>query len=130
MERVNKNEVVGDKVRFFALQLIEDENYDLENEFTPQEIAGAVTEIALALVAPGVNKDLVVVPTPVDVRTLNLQWRAKSGKESYISCSDNHATGVGRSVIPIFSDPFHITEDEVRYIIEMMNEAWYLMNNA
>ena len=130
-ERVNKNVVVGDKVRTMARQALDEENYDIDNgEVTKDEIAAAVANLAMALVGRGVNKDLVVKQVPVSLFALGYSWKAQSGHpNSWVSCSDDNRTGVGRQVCPFFADPFQIDIDEVTMLLECMSEAWYLMKN-
>lgn len=127
MEKINKNAIVGDKVRSLAKQILEGGNYDLQEEFTNEEIAEAVTSLSMALVGRGVNRELVLVPTPVSLFALGVDWKAQSGHHSWVSCSDENGTGISRSVTLIFSDPLAIDDYEVESLIDMMNEAWFLM---
>jgi len=132
MEKINKNAVVGDKVRSYALRALDEEAYDIDNgDCTHAEIAEAVVSVAMALVGRGLNRDLVVAPTSVSVVALGYNWKAKSGRtQSWVSCSGTGSTGIGRSVCPIISDPLDIDYDEVKTLVEMMNEAWFLMLDA
>ena len=131
MEKINKNAIVGDKVRSYALQALDDEIYDIDNgDFTRDEIAEAVVSVAMALVGRGLNRDLVMVPTPVSVVALTYDWKARSGNpRSWVSCSGIDSTGISRSECPIFSNPLDIGYDEVKMLVDMMNEAWFLMTN-
>lgn len=132
MEKINKNAVVGDKVRSYALRALDEEAYDIDNgECTRAEIAEAVVSVAMALVGRGLNRDLVIVPTPVSVVALGYDWKGRSGNpRSWLSCSGAGSTGVSRSECPIFSNPLEIDYDEVKMLVEMMNEAWFLMIDA
>jgi hypothetical protein len=131
MEKINKNAIVGDKVRSYALQALDDEIYDIDNgDFTRDEIAEAVVSVAMALVGRGLNRDLVMVPTPVSLVALCYDWKARSGNpRSWVSCSGTGSTGVSRCECPIFSNTLDICYDEVKMLVDMMNEAWFLMTN-
>lgn len=129
MVRINKNAVVGDVVRAYAMEALDEEIYDIDNgDFTHEEIAGAVANLAMALFERTPEGDLTVAARPISLFALGYSWKAQSGHpNSWVSCSDKEGTGIGRSVCPIFAAASQIDVDEVIMLIEMMNEAWYLM---
>ena len=129
MEQVNKNEIVGKRVYDIALEELSDHLLlDLSDDFSNEEIAKAASNLAMSLVGRGVNRDLVLQQVPVSLFALGVSWKAFNGDpRSWVSASDDNGTGIGRCEVPIISNPYEITDGEVEYLIEMMNEAWYLM---
>ena len=129
MVKINKHAVVGDTVRAFAMEVLDEEIYDIDNgDFTHEEIANAAANLAMALFERTPDGDLAVAKKPVSLFALGCSWKAQSGHpNSWVSCSDEEGTGIGRSACPIFAAASQIDCDEVVMLIEMMNEAWYLM---
>lgn len=128
MVRINKNAVVGDAVRAYAMEALDEKIYDIDNgDFTHEEIANAVANLAMALFERTPDGGLAVAKKPVSLFALGYSWKAQSGHDSWVTSSDKEGTGIGRSVCPIFAAASQIDCDEVVMLIEMMNEAWYLM---
>ena len=117
----NDTTMQNDKVYQFALQHAQNECLDMQDEFSNEQIA----EMTQQLVAK-----LYRVKTPMPV-TVTLEYgkytiKARSARQgSFISVSDSDTTGVARSLAQITLATRPITEDEVKDIISMINEAWY-----
>lgn len=128
MEKINKNAIVGDKVRSYAMKILKNEIFDIKDEYPIEEVAGAAVSLAMALVGRGVNRELVHVPTPVSVFSLGLTWEAQSNSGgSWVRCSDEDASGIERCPLIFFEDPFKIDEEDVGLLLNVMNEAWFTM---
>ena len=108
-----------------ALEHAQNECLDMQDEFSNEQIEEMTQQL--------VNQ-LYRVKTTMQV-TVSLQYgkyaiKARSARQgSFISVSDSETTGVARSLAPIVVPTRPITEDEVKDIISMINEAWYHVNN-
>lgn len=115
----------NEKIYQLALEHAQNECLDMQDEFTNEQIAEMTQQL--------VDK-LYRVKTTMQV-TVSLEYgkysiKARSARQnSFISVSDSDATGVAHSLAPIVVPTRPITEDEVKDIISMINEAWYHVNN-
>ena len=113
-----------------ALAVIEDENYDIvvDGGFTPEDFATAATNIFRNLLTP-VGQTWELKHFAISVYTMGLNWKIRNDIPSFVSCSDDNGTGVSRSEHYILSRCYDVYEDDVKTLLDMMNEAWYLMTN-
>ena len=117
-----------DHVYDCALDVIENENYDIVNEggFLDTDFANAAANIFRSML----TKDLAIRREPYSVFTMGYNWKFQNSKPCYISCSNDDSTGVSRSEACIFRRVLGLDEDDVKELLDMMNEAWFLMQNA
>lgn len=117
-----------------AMSAIADENYDIidtDGGFIDTDFANAATEIFRNLLVKGRNGGWVFKKEPLDIYAMGFQWRIKNNMPGFVSCSDDNRTGVSRTESSIFLRIYGIDEDDVKALLDMMNEAWFLMaNNA
>ncbi len=113
-----------------AMSVIADENYDIINEggFLDSDFAQAATNIYRNLLQHG-KLSWVFRETPLSIYTMGLNWKIKNNMPGFVSCSDDNRTGVSRSESSIFLRIYCIEDDDVKELLDMMNEAWYLMTN-
>lgn len=104
-------------VRDIALELCENENYDLFDEFSWEQVADFAAEVY----------DILRKGAYEIVRELgDYKVKIHNGRNSFVSVSNDDATGVSRSEFYIW----HVDRDLesiVEDIIAMTNEAWYFM---
>ena len=129
MERTKS--ALGDHIYECALQAIENENYDIIDEgFLASDLAEAVRSIFKALMKKGRTGGWVFKTEPISIYALGLSWKISNSRPCFVSCSDDNATGVSRSEACIFGRLYGCDEDDAKELLDMMNEAWYLMKNA
>lgn len=111
-----------------AMSVIADENYDIINEggFLDSDFAQAATNIYRNLLKRG-RTAWVFKQEPLSIYTMGLNWKIRNNMPGFVSCSDDNRTGVSRTESSIFLRIYGIEDDDVKELLDMMNEAWYLM---
>lgn len=110
-------------------EFIADDNFDMLDEFTEEEVADAVFTIAAKLMV----SDVVEHPITSCGGLWNYQIKVKNHHKGFVSVSDDvlGITGVSRTEYK----PFYFSEDEDGYfsgltnLAQMINEAWYKCNS-
>ena len=113
-----------------AMSVIADENYDIINEggFLDSDFAQAATNIYKNYIMRGVAGGWVLKRESLSIYAMGLQWRINNCP-GFISCSNDDGTGVSRTESCVFARVYGIDNDDVKEVLDMMNEAWYLMTN-
>lgn len=108
---------------------VEAASMDMTEEFTPEEIAGCVIDIATKL---GTREGRVVDYTLIkfsDRGNKDYQIRVNNKHQGFVSVSDDCGTGVSNTLYyPYFSDDDGCFSGLVS-LMEMINEAWYSLHN-
>ena len=111
------------------IEEIRDINPDMLDEFTEDEIADCVLEVATKL---GTRKGRVVEHLLVkfsDRGNKDYRIKVNNSNGGFVSVSDDCNTGVSRTLYY----PFYVEKGEalcgLASLVEMINEAWYLCNN-
>ena len=114
-----------------AMSVIADENYDIinEGEFLDSDFANAATEILRNLLVKGRTGGWIFKREPLSIYALGLQWKIRNQAPAFVSCSSDERTGVSRSESCILGRIYGIDDDDVKELLDMMNEAWYLATN-
>lgn len=114
-----------------AMSVIADENYDIinEGEFLDSDFANAATEIFRNLLVKGRTGGWIFKREPLSIYALGLQWKIRNLAPAFVSCSSDERTGVSRSESFILGRIYGIDDDDVKELLDMMNEAWYLATN-
>lgn len=106
------------RVYKMAIDELNNNAYDMQEEFSNEEIAETVKEIVTRLnEADGDDVEVELNGSQIKVRNAQ-HW-------SFISFSTGEYTGLSESVSELTDLSEPIDEYEVRKIIEMINEAWY-----
>ena len=126
MERTKS--ALADNFYECAMSVIADENYDIINEggFIDSDFAQAATNIYRNLLKRG-RTAWVFKQEPLSIYTMGLNWKIRNNMPGFVSCSDDNRTGVSRTESSIFLRIYGIEDDDVKELLDMMNEAWYLM---
>jgi hypothetical protein len=111
------------------IEEIRDLNPDMLDEFTEDEIADCVLDIAMKL---GTTSGRVIDYTLIkfsDRGNKDYQIKVSNTHGGFVSVSDDCCTGVSKTLFY----PFYITHGEaicgLASLVEMINEAWYLCKN-
>lgn len=114
-----------------AMSVIADENYDIinEGEFLDSDFANAATEIFRNLLVKGRTGGWIFKREPLSIYALGLQWKIRNQAPAFVSCSSDERTGVSRSESCILGRIYGIDDDDVKELLDMLNEAWYLATN-
>ena len=114
-----------------AMSVIADENYDIitEDGFTDSDFANAAATIFRNLLVKGRTGGWIFKRDPLDIYELGLQWKIRNQAPAFVSCSNDDRTGVSRSESCILGRIYGIDDDDVKELLDMMNEAWYLATN-
>lgn len=117
-----------ERVYQIALEHAQNECLDMQDEkngFTNEQIAELTQQLVRKL-----YRVKTTMPVTVELKYGDYSIKARSARQgSFISVSDGNATGVSHSLAQITLPIRLITEDEVKEIISMINEAWYHLNN-
>ena len=130
MERTKS--ALADHVYECALAVIADENYDIINEggFLDSDFANAAANIFRNMLKTDGHRGWIFKREPASVFTMGYNWKFQNSRPCFISCSDDNATGVSRSEACVFGRICGLDEEDVKELLDMMNEAWFLMKNA
>lgn len=122
--KLNKAKM-GELVYELAMEAIEGENYDIitEGGFSDDDFAKAAVSIYKSLAVLSKSYELSFKGVPVSVFALGLSWKV-SNNPGYVSCSNESNTGVSRTLAKVVDG---IDADDVKNLLDMMNEAYYLM---
>lgn len=114
-----------------AMSVIADENYDIinEGEFLDSDFANAATEIFRNLLVKGRTGGWIFKREPLSIYALGFQWKIRNQAPAFVSCSSDERTGVSRSESCILGRIYGIDDDDVKELLDMLNEAWYLATN-
>jgi len=131
MIHINKHILIEEPVKRLAGQVQESEVYDiLDIGIEPEELSNAASQIVyrLAYIDYDTERLRFHDKRVVTLTALGLSWKVcTASKGSYVSCSDEHATGISTSLASIFHDPYRIETGEVKDLLDMMNEAYARM---
>lgn len=133
MNKMNKTAIIVQPVKRLAMEVQESEIYDMALDFcTPTELAETAAQIAyrLAYIDYDTGKLRFHDKRTASLTALGLNWKVVNARKgSYVSVSDDKGTALSSSLCSIFSDPYTFTIDEVKDLLDMMNSAWFRLNN-
>ena len=113
-----------------AMEVIEGENYNIVDGVShlPSDFANAAANIFRDLLRPNEDKTAYeLTDEPIGIFTLGLQWMVRNHAPGIVSCSNEERTGVSHSNASIINRVYALNTDAVKELLDMMNEAWYLM---
>lgn len=113
-----------------AMSVIADENYDIVTDggFLDSDFAQAATDIYKNLLNKGIAGGWVPKRDSLNIYTMGLQWKVNN-YPGMVSCSNDEGTGVSRSESCIFGRVYGIDDDDAKELLDMMNEAWFLLTH-
>lgn len=123
---------MADQVYRYAMQILEAGKYDIlaDEYYLPSDVANAASNIFKNMIHHDRATDSWVVNHNASpVYTLGLTWEASNDMPCQVKVSDDKVFGVSRLDGSIFHGFDDIYKDEVRNLVNMMNEAWRLMKN-
>lgn len=105
-------------MREMILDLLNEEIYDICDEFEPTSVADAVETIVSRL-----ERNLATMSRSVTCELGRYQFKVNNTHGGFVSCSDTDYgfTGVSNTLYY----PYYDGEDGLKNLIEMMNEAFY-----
>lgn len=112
-----------------AMSIIADENYDIVSEggFLDSDFATGLTNIIRAgLVPNGHDGWMFKESGDLSVYTMGLNWKVNFQRHGFVSCSNDDSTGVSRTEGFVIGS---LSDDDIKNLLDMMNEAWYLMTS-
>ena len=120
---------MADHVYELVLAVIENENYDIINEggHFASDFANAASNIFKNMLVPDGAGGWAFRKEPFSIFTLGCQWKVSNSRPCFISCSDENPTGVSRSEACVLGRIYGLDEDDVKELLDMMNEAWFYM---
>lgn len=123
----NSTTMKKDKVYQTAYEYAQNECLDMQDEkqgFTNEQIAELVQELVSKLYACSCK-----VQQAIAVEYGNYTIKVRNAQQnSFVSVSTGDCTGVAHSLAYITMTTRPITQDEVKELVNMINEAWYHVN--
>lgn len=107
-----------EEYRKMVAMILEDENYDMYDDFDNETIIQFVLDVI----------PMVFHIKDVTIGDCNVRLNSQRNG-SFVSVSDDEYTGVARCCCYIFENRFRPTEDDIRTMLSMVNEAWYACKN-
>ena len=122
---------MADQVYRYAMQILEKGCFDItaDRYYLPSDVANAASNIFKNMIHYDKASDSWVanrISSPVF--TLGLSWEASN--DGQLKVSDDRVSGSSYSEGQIFHGFDDVYKDEVRNLVNMMNEAWSLMKTV
>ncbi len=106
------------RVYQMAIEELENNAYDMQEDYQNDQIATVIKDIVKELnLAKGNDVNIDFFGSRIKVRN-SQYW-------SFVSFSVGEYTGLSESIAEITDISRPIEQDEVKTLIEMLNEAWY-----
>ena len=124
----NSTTMKKDKVYQIAYEYAQNECLDMQDEklgFANEQIAELVQTLVSKLYACNCKAQQAV---EVEYGQYTIKVR-NARQNSFVSVSTGDCTGVAHSLAYITMTTRPITQDEVKELVDMINEAWYHVNN-
>lgn len=111
-----------------AMELLQEEAYAMHESYNNEQIAECVQKIVGRLNRHGHKYSQTIT---ADLGLLQIKVKNASSRNggSFVSVSDETATYVARSLSEIIDVSVVCTEDEVKGLIEMMDEAFFALKD-
>ena len=119
---------MNNRVYDMAMNLLQEEPYAMQESYSNEQIAECVQKIVGRLNrCPGRYSQTVTA----DLGMLQIKVKNASSRNggSYLSMSDEIVTSVSRSLAEIIDVSVVCTEEEVKGLIEMLDEAFFALND-
>ena len=119
---------MGNRVYDMAMELLQDEAYAMQESYNNEQIAECVQKIVGRLNRQGGKYSQTIT---ADLGLLQIKVKNASSRNggSFVSMSDENSTFVSKSLSEIVDISVVCSEDEVKVLIEMMDEAFFALND-
>lgn len=119
---------MGNRVYDMAMELLQEESYAMHESYNNEQIAECVQKIVSRLNRQGGKYSQTIT---ADLGLLQLKVKNSSSRNggSFVSMSDDTGTYVSRSLAEIIDVSVVCSQDEVKTLIEMMDEAFFSLND-
>lgn len=132
MKRKNRT-AMADQVYRYAMEILDAGKYEIltDEYYLPSDVANAASNIFKNMIRFDRATDSWVVNRDSSaVFTLGLTWEASNDTPCQVKVCDEKISGTSRLDGGIFHGFDEVYKDEVRNLVNMMNEAWRLMKTA
>ncbi len=119
---------MGNRVYEMAMEILQEEPYAMQDSYSNEQIAECVQKIVGRLNRSGHKYSQTVT---ADLGLLQLKVKNASSRNggSFLSMSDDTVTYVSKSLSEIVDVSVVCSSDEVKTLIEMMDEAFFALND-
>lgn len=120
---------MGNRVFDMAMEVLQEEAYAMHESYNNEQIAECVQKIIGRLNRKGCIYSQTVT---ADLGLLQLKVKNSSSRNggSFVSISDEICTCVSKSLAEIVDVSVECSKDEVKNLIEMMDEAFFSLNDG
>ena len=120
---------MGNRVYDMAMEILKEDSYAMHESYSNEQIAECVQKIVGRLNRQGGKYSQTIT---ADLGLLQLKVKNASSRNggSFVSVSDETATYVSKYLSEIIDVSVVCTEDEVKGLIEMMDEAFFALNDG
>lgn len=120
---------MGNRVYDMAMELLQEESYAMHESYSNEQIAECVQKIVGRLNRKGCRHSQTIT---ADLGLLQIKVKNASSRNggSFVSVSDEQQTCVSKSLSEIIDVSVVCSEDEVKCLIEMMDEAFFALNDS
>lgn len=117
------------RVYDMAMDLLQEEPYAMQESYSNEQIAECVQKIVSRLNRQGGKYSQTIT---ADLGLLQIKVKNASSRNggSYLSMSDEIVTSVSRSLAEIIDVSVVCTEEEVKVLIEMLDEAFFSLHDV
>ena len=119
---------MGNRVYEMAIEILQEEPFAMHESYNNSQIADCVQKIVGRLNRHG-HKYLQTITADLGLLQIKVKNASSRNGGSFVSVSDETATYVARSLSEIIDVSVVCTEDEVKGLIEMMDEAFFALND-
>lgn len=116
------------RVYDMAMELLQEEAYAMHESYSNEQIAECVQKIVGRLNRHG-HKYSQTITSDLGLLQIKVKNASSRNGGSFVSVSDETATYVSKSLSEIIDVSVVCTEDEVKVLIEMMDEAFFALND-
>lgn len=120
---------MGNRVYDMAMEILKEDSYAMHESYSNEQIAECVQKIVGRLNRQSGKYSQTIT---ADLGLLQLKVKNASSRNggSFVSVSDETATYVSKSLSEIIDVSVVCTEDEVKGLIEMIDEAFFALNDG
>lgn len=116
------------RVYEMAMAILHEDAYAMHESYSNDQIAECVQKIVSRLNRQG-GKYSQTITADLGLLQIKVKNACSRNGGSFVSMSDENATYVSRSLSEIIDVSVVCTEDEVKGLIEMMDEAFFALND-